>query len=283
VPDPELDKDAQIAEDADQGTPGVSDEEGAEEATSDAVPSLSDLLNSDTADEAFLNPLIQSRVQEQVRRAEQRSKDRTLADQRRRFADPEVVAAEMRNVLQRAGADETILDADLLRRGAQNLGAAMRDAAADGLASEIPGFFFSNYKYSEDALAEYHEHLAAGRPDDAFGTLINGAVAQKDTEREESFDARVKTAGAEVAKKELEAVSENGTAPIPATTRGNAASNTRVSLTSAEIARLPGGIWKRLPDDVKTQIEASVSEADTTRGSEVIDMSRLERVAGLAQ
>ena len=59
------------------GDSGVADEAA-------AVPSISDLLNEESADEAFQSPAIQKRVQEQVRRAEQRSKDRTLADQRRR-------------------------------------------------------------------------------------------------------------------------------------------------------------------------------------------------------
>ena len=85
-----------------------------------------------------------------------------------------------------------------------------------------------------------------------------------------------------MAKAELDAASENGTTPIPVTSRGSATSNTGTSLTTAEIEKMPSSVWVKLPDEVKAAITTNVTAADAERGSETLDGSRLEQVAALA-
>ena len=271
---------AEIAGTTDQpetaGDSGVADE-------ATAVPSISDLLNEESADEAFQSPAIQKRVQEQVRRAEQRSKDRTLADQRRRFNDPAVVKQEMNNILQAAGVEASLLDEATLDRGAQNLSAAIGQASADKIAAEIPGAFLGNYKYTEDMLSEYHEHLAGGRPDEAFQVLIDGAVVAKGNVLETAFEDRVQDAAKKQAQAELNAASGNGTTSIPATTKGNSSPNTGASLTTAELQQLSSNAWTKLSEDTKATIYANVAGADAERGSDTVDATRIAEVAALAQ
>ena len=274
-------EEAQIAEPTDQPAE-AGDGEGAQ---APAVPTLSDVLNAETAKEAFQSPLIQEQVQEQVRRAEQRAKDRTLADQRKRFNDPEVVKRELKSIAQSAGVDVSVLDDAVLSRGAQNLSAALRAASADGIAGEIPGAFFGQYEYTQEQLSDYHEHLAAGRPDEAYQTLVDGAVASRERTLEASFDERVKDAAAKTAQAEIDnqTTSENGTAPIPATTQGNAAPNTGASLTSAELNKIGGNHWSRLSDELKQTLFANVPSADAERGADSVDTGRVEGVRALAQ
>lgn len=276
----EQNPEAEIAGTTDQpetaGDSGVADE-------ATAVPSISDLLNEESADEAFQSPAIQKRVQEQVRRAEQRSKDRTLADQRRRFNDPAVVKQEMHNILQAAGVEASLLDEATLDRGAQNLSAAIGQASADKIAAEIPGAFLGNYKYTEEMLSEYHEHLAGGRPDEAFQVLIDGAVVAKGSALETAFADRVQDAAKKQAQAELNAASGNGTTSIPATTRGNTSPNTGASLTTAELDAVLPSIWVRLPEELRLTLYANTVRADAERGSGTVDEARVGDVVALAQ
>lgn len=278
-PEEEQTPEAEIAGATDQSKAG--DSGAAEEVA--AVPTLSSLLNEESADEAFQNPAIQKRVQEQVRRAEQRSKDRTLADQRRRFNDPEIVKQEMTKILQTAGVEVSSLDDAVLGRGAQNLSSAIGQASADKIAGEIPGAFLGKYTYTPEMLADYHEHLAAGRPDEAFQVLIDGAVTAKETTFEAAFDDRVQDAAKKQAQAELNAASETGTAPIPATTRGNSSPNTGASLTTSELGKLSDNAWMRLSEETKATIYTNVAAADAERGSETVDTNRIAEVAALAQ
>jgi hypothetical protein len=250
---------------------------------SQAVPSVTEQITAETVEDVFQHPLVKERMQEQTRRAEQRSRDRTLSDQRKRFNDPTIVESELRKILTSAGADDSALDANQLRRGAQSLGAAMRDAAADSIASEIPPTFLNNYELSQETLADYQEHSAAGRTDEAFQALIDGAVSSKETALNATFDDRVKAEAGTQARRELEAASENGTAPIPATTRGDAAPNTGISFTSAELEKIPGTTWSGLKQETKDAIYAGVANADSHRGADTVDANRLAQVASLVQ
>ena len=246
-----------------------------------AVPSLTEQITTETVEDVFQHPLVKEKLQEQTRRAEQRSRDRTLNDQRKRFNDPAIVEAELRKILTTAGADDSYLNAEQLRRGAQSLGAAMRNAAAESIASEIPPTFLNNYELSQETLADYQDHAAAGRTDEAFQSLIDGAVSSKENTLNATFDDRVKSEAAEQARRELESADGNGTAPIPATTRGDSAPNRGLSFTSAELERLPGATWSGLKQEVKDTIFANVAKADEQRGADTVDANRLAQAANL--
>ncbi len=254
----------------------------AEVEVAESQTSVSDLLSTPEAlAEALALPAVQEHMAAQALVSENSGKQKAAAEARRQYGNPEVVENALLGIASEAG-----LEADSITRSmkdrANTLFSTARQAAGDELAEEIPRVFFSAYDLPQDTLSAYSEKIAGRDYDGAFQALVDGAVSQKDSAREADFDKRVKAAASEMAKAELEAASGNGTTSLPATTRGTSTSNTNMSLTSAEIARMPASSWKKLSDEAKAQLEANVSAADAERGAATIDAGRLAQVTSLA-
>ncbi len=276
----------------DEKTEVASNDESAEEQSTETAEaevevaesqtSVSDLLSTPEAlAEALALPAVQEHMADAAKVSENAGRQKAAAEARRQYGNPEVVESALLGIASEAG-----LEADSITRSmkdrANTLFSTARQAAGDELAEEIPRVFFSAYELPQDTLSAYSEKIAGRDYDGAFQALVDGAVSQKSDALEADFDKRVKAAASEMAKAELEAASGNGTTALPATTRGTSTSNTAMSLTSAEIERMPASSWKKLSDEAKAQLEANVSAADAERGATTVDTGRLEQVTSLA-
>lgn len=256
---------------------GVSDDGDGDAGES---PSIDDLLERFKPEEVTSHPSIQAAIAAEVQKAEDRTRNRMVAESRRRYGDPKVVGDNARAILKESGID------DLTRSQEDRLNtliATFEQQAASKVASEIPGVFFKSYKLPQDTLETYQDHIAAGDYDSAFQALIDGAVSLKTSSLEGDFEKRVKVAAKELAKAELNAGGGTSGTQLPSTSRGSAASRIEQSLTTAEIEKMPYSRWKALPDEVKQTITANVATADRERGAQTVDMARLERLASLAK
>lgn len=273
------------AEDAPNDAPAV--EQSTETAdgeveAAESQPSLSDLLSSpDALQEALSHPAVAAELTRAKEVAENTGRQKAAAEARKQYGNPEMVESAFLAIAAEAGLEKDSITRSMRDR-ANTLVSTAQQAAGDVIAAEIPKVFFATYDLPQATLAEYTERIAGSDYDGAFQALVDGAVSQKSEVLEADFDKRVKAAASEMAKAELDAASGNGTNPIPATTRGNTTSNTGTSLTTAEIAKMPYPVWSKLPAEVKATIEANAEAADTERGADTIDASRLEQVAGLA-
>lgn len=247
----------------------------------DPTPSLAELINDENLDEVLGLEPVQSKLAAVERAATDRAEAKIRSEQRRNLK-PEVVSQAATAILQESG-----LDASNFSRSQQdrlsNLYSVVRQGAAEQLAEQIPQAFFNGYELPQETVADYLDKVNANDVDGSIKTLVDGAVASKVSALEADIEQRVKDDTDKRVKQELEAARENGGLNLPATSRGTNTSNTAIALTSGEIAAMPPAVWTKLPDDVKTTLHANVAQADETRGLETVDVSRLERVAGLAQ
>lgn len=254
----------------------------AEVEAAESQPSLADLLSSpDTFKEAMAHPAVVAELTKAKEVAENAGKQKAAAAARKQFGNPEVVENALLGIVAEAGLEKDSITRSMRDR-ANTLFSTARQAAGDEIAAEIPKVLFATYELSQATLAEYTEKAAGSDYTGAVQALVDGAVSLRETALEADFDKRVKVTASEMAKAELDAASENGTTPIPVTSRGSATSNTGTSLTTAEIEKMPSSVWVKLPDEVKAAITTNVMAADAERGSETLDGSRLEQVAALA-
>lgn len=242
-------------------------------------PSLADLINDGNIDEVLSHPSVAERVAETQRRAEQSAKNRLQAEQRKSL-NPEVVSQTAAQILGDAGIDSQNLTKSQMDR-LNNLYGNVRQGAAESIYEAIPGALFPGTEFPDKVRADYLEAQSSGDFDGALQTLVDGAVALKTSALEAETEQRIKDEVAKRVKQELEAAGGSTGPSLPNTTRGSRPSNTAVSLTTAEIEAMPYASWKALPDDIKNTIHANVEQADRERGNETVDVSRIERVAGL--
>lgn len=277
MPDPEV---ANEVEESNDLTPEESTETlEAEEAVS--PPSLAEQITDANLDEVLGSPSVQARLEREKADAVNRAKQQQIAEARRNYGKPEVVQQAAAAVLQDSGVDPQNLTRSQTDR-LNTIWVTSRQAAAEQIAEDIPQAFFDSFELPQDTIGGYLDQMRSGDTDAAIKTLVDGAVALKDVEREAAFDQRVKDETDKRVKQELKAARENGGPALPSTTRGTRATNTALALTTTEIERLPASIWTKLPDETKQTIGANVQAADAERGADTVDVTRLQRVAELA-
>jgi hypothetical protein len=259
----------------------VETSEETQEQSAEETPSEPQSLEALLAERSDLREHIAKAEGDAAQTGENRGKQRLRAEQRRQYRDPDAAASALLEIAKDGFSTGEVTQS--MKDRANTLIAVAAQATADRIGEEIPTFFMNDVQYAQDTLTAYQEQIASGDTDGALKTLFEGALALKQSALESGFDQRVETAAKELAKKELDAASENGTQPIPATTRGNATTNTGLSLTTAELKLFPSAKWRGLDDEVKTQIYSAVGQADKERGEESVDIGRVERIAALAK
>lgn len=256
------------------------DGDAAGETQADSIDSLLERFNPEQlVSHPKLSEIVKSTVESEVKKAEDRTRNRMMAESRRRYGDPQVVRDSAKAILREAG-----LDGDLTRSQEDrlnNLIATFEQQSAQKVANEIPGVFFGNYKLPQDVLDSYSDHVADGDYDGAFKALVDGAVALSTSRLEADFEKRVEARAKEIAKAELNRPSDP--AKLPSTSRGGVPASTSRSLTTAEIDKLPSSVWVKLPQEVKDEIKANAVEADRERGAQTVDLNRLQSLASMAR
>lgn len=245
--------------------------------------SIDSLLERYDPEQLLSNPklsaIVQERTKAEAQKAEDRARNRMLAESRRKYGDPNLVREQARAILKESGLDElTRSQEDRLN----TLVATFEQQAAQKVAGEIPGVFFGNYKLPQDVLEAYQDRIAEADYDGAFQALVDGAVSLKTSTIESEFEKRVES---EVKKRVDAELKSSGTkgVQLPAGSRGQPASSVGRALTTAEIDALPASVWRKLPDEVKDEIKANVVAADKERGAQTVDLPRLQQLASLAK
>lgn len=280
--DPAAEAEAPIA-DPSLEEPNETLEDGGEDAEEPAAPSLTDQITAESLTQVLEHPLVKEHLGSEYRKVEDRTKNRMIAEQRRRFTDPAVVEETFGALLREAGVDLNGIPRGV-RDKAQTLVSTVSAAAAQQLAEAIPDFLFRDYKLDQESIGKYQEAVRGNDTDSAIRALVDGAVASLDQARAATFEQRVK---AEVEKRVKDELGEvrPGKQPVkvPTATRGTGPTNTTVSLTTAEIEKMPPDVWRALPAETKALIRANVGEADRTRGAQTVNEAELERVTALAK
>lgn len=241
-------------------------EEPVEEVVEEEAPS------EPSIDDILSKPEVAERIKEQVaqaaRVAEDRVRTKTLVEERKRFANTELVA----NTL--AETSRAILEAgevtDSVRDRFKNLVATNGQAVLDDLASKVTQAFFTGpYQLSADVQLEAERLIRDGDTDSAIKTLIEAAVAKQKSEADSEFEKRVESEVEKRVKAELKAREEGGSAPPP-TPRGGGA-RLGASLTSAELSmgdrRVQEAI-RALPKAQREKLYERVPAADQRRGAD---------------
>lgn len=262
-----------------EGVEGSSESPEPEEAVES--PSLAEQITDDNVDEVLSNPAVQAHLERERAEAVNRAKQQEIAETRRQYSDPAVVRQAALGILADSGVDGGNLTQSAETK-LNTLISSSRAATAEALATQYTSFLAGEYEVPGDLVSAAHERIQAKDLDGGLRTVVDGAVAAAEARLKADFDARVDDEVDKRVKQELEAAGESGPLNLPSTTKGSRANNSAVSLTTAEISALPYAAWKSLSPDIQGQIQANAEQADRERGAETVDVSRVQRVVGLA-
>lgn len=260
----------EVADDAPNAAPKVEPIATPPDAPVDAdagagTPNFEDLMQTEEA---------QAHIAKAVEKAQDSARNKLLAEQRRNFANPELVEQTMLGIMTDAGVDPASITRSMRDR-AGTLYSTAAQAVRELFLNEIPTSFLGQYDFEPATLVEYNQKFNGGDPDGAFKLLIDNAVSQTLSASEAGFEKRVKDEVDARVNSENGASGSNGQVRPPSTVRGTPAGQAVFSLTTTEIARMPSSTWVGLPADVKAALTANVASADAERGREDYDGNRL--------